>query len=64
MKQWIISRADGSVSVTADRVFYDNGRITFFNNKSEGSRYGDTVAVFAPGEWLYVKSAGAETCGS
>lgn len=59
MKQWIIKTPEPhvSVSVVADRVFYADGYVKFFNNKQPGQQYGETVAVFAPGQWLYVKAA-------
>jgi hypothetical protein len=42
------------VPVEADRVHYDNGTLKFFNDAPPGKRWGDTVAIFTLGQWLYV----------
>jgi hypothetical protein len=57
VKQWLVKTPDSTISVMADRVFYDEGYVKFFNNKSLGQQWGATIALFAPGQWLYVNSA-------
>jgi hypothetical protein len=39
--------------VTADRAYVRDGALTFFNQAAAGSRFGDTVSVFAPGQWTH-----------
>lgn len=53
--RWRVFREQGpDIAVEADRIHYDNGTLKFFNHAPAGERWGDTVAIFIPGQWLYV----------
>lgn len=62
MKSYAVYREGTRIGeVTADRVFSgSDGRLTFINNIEPGTRFGDTVAAFAPGSWTHFVSISTE----